>query len=87
VNPDEFVTREAFDRLSNDEAQTYVDSFLGSFGAVIRDDDSEAEQKLAYLEHYFDLAEWILPADEYEEAVRAAISADAITNSNTLRVC
>lgn len=84
LTPDEFLTREAFDRLSHDEQQAYVGQFVDALGAAL-EGSVDIRMKLKYTGHALDLADYLLPAAEADrlrrqwwEAIWARI-ADVVT--------
>ena len=66
MEPDEFMTREAFESLDVDERLAYHGRFMAALEQVLETGDSSV--KLDFIEHYLDLMEWTLPA-EYERTV------------------
>ncbi len=86
MEPDEFITREAFERLSEEERNRYVIGFTVALGPILdRPVNVDAQRQLDYITHYLDLVEWVLPPEEYEQMVKLPMWNAAWENAETMK--
>lgn len=65
MNPQDFLSREQFDQLSDDEATRYIESVHSRI-----ESEYDTSRKLRIATHFLDVLEWILPPEVYEQTVR-----------------
>jgi hypothetical protein len=91
VSDELFIERHDYFALSEDEQTRYVLRFMASLGDVLDRDQGAAakpddvELKLDYVEHYFALMEWVLPAGEYDRLVRSRLWDEMWQNADLMR--
>jgi hypothetical protein len=67
VEPDEFLTRDEFENLSDDEQGAYYDEVSQELRTA---SGTEIDRQLAIAEHWCEILEWTLEPEEYERLIR-----------------
>jgi len=83
VERDGFITQEAFEALSEEWQAGYVTAFMPSFRRVVDSDGAHA-LKLDFIQHYYDLMEWLLPPEEYDKLVKTPMWNAAFENAELM---
>lgn len=73
MEPDEFITREAFSALTEDERAAYMAGFVVELGPLLHDEERDDSRALDFISHYFNLLEWTSTPEEYERDVRSKL--------------
>jgi hypothetical protein len=82
MKPSDFLSIDDFANLTGEEQADYVQAFLEAFHEL--PDDADGETKLAFVKHYFDLAEQLLSPAEFEKQIRSKLWDTAWSNSDLM---
>jgi len=67
MEPSDFLTCREFELLSEEEAGRYVEQLNAAVRTATAGEPSkDAARSLAFLNHWMDVAEWVVPPEEYE---------------------
>lgn len=83
MDPTDFLSREEFERLSEEDAERYTEDVAAGF--VSAEGAGDEERLVSFAIHQLDLAEWTLPAEEYERLIREPLWDAAWANAQTFR--